>query len=150
MIPFPPFLGFNSYYRKTNNIPYKPYAPKAQCDNKNNYGTSYNSVNNCKSNSLHYNNNANSNSSSFYNSTNSQGRIQNNYNFNNNEILGECSFNSSDKKQNSKNEYEPIFTIFGINLYFDDILILALLLFLNTEDVKDNYLYIILIMLLFN
>lgn len=54
------------------------------------------------------------------------------------------------EKENSKNEYEPFFTIFGIDLYFDDILILALLLFLNTEDVKDSYLYIVLIMLLFN
>lgn len=82
---------------------------------------------------------------------NSQSRIEDKYDFNNsNKCYNKYSFNNCNEKENSKNEYEPFFTIFGIDLYFDDILILALLLFLNTEDVKDSYLYIVLIMLLFN
>lgn len=44
--------------------------------------------------------------------------------------------------------YEQFFEVFGIKLYFDDLLILALLFFLYKEDSHDDYLYIILIMLL--
>lgn len=38
--------------------------------------------------------------------------------------------------------------IFGIKLYFDDILIIALIFFLYNEGVKDNFLFISLILLL--
>jgi len=48
-----------------------------------------------------------------------------------------------------KHEYEEYINIFGFKLYFDDLLILALLFFLYKEDIKDEALYIILIMLLF-
>lgn len=40
------------------------------------------------------------------------------------------------------------FEIFGITLYFDDILLICLLLFLYNEGVKDQLLFISLIMLL--
>lgn len=40
------------------------------------------------------------------------------------------------------------FEIFGIKLYFDDILLICLLLFLYNEGVKDQLLFISLIMLL--
>ena len=56
-----------------------------------------------------------------------------------------CYNSASDK---SSNEYEQFINIFGFKLYFDDILILLILFFLYQEDVKDSYLYIILIMLL--
>lgn len=51
---------------------------------------------------------------------------------------------------NENTEYNSgeCFEIFGLKLYFDDLLIIALLFFLYQEDVKDNYLYIILILLL--
>lgn len=60
------------------------------------------------------------------------------------------------KKQDSKKEdtikaenaFEECFEIFGIKLYFDDLLIIALLFFLYQEEVKDSYLYIALILLL--
>ncbi len=40
------------------------------------------------------------------------------------------------------------FEFFGIKLYFDDILLICLLLFLYNEGVKDQFLFISLIMLL--
>lgn len=43
---------------------------------------------------------------------------------------------------------EPIFEIFGIQLYLDDIIILGLLFFLYQENVQDEILYIALILLL--
>lgn len=38
--------------------------------------------------------------------------------------------------------------IFGIKLYFDDVLILSLLFFLYQEDVKDEWLFLSLVLLL--
>lgn len=43
---------------------------------------------------------------------------------------------------------DPIFEIFGIQLYLDDIIILGLLFFLYQEGVQDEMLYIALILLL--
>lgn len=48
----------------------------------------------------------------------------------------------------SSNLEEPILEILGIQLYLDDILILALLFFLYTEGVQDEILFITLILLL--
>lgn len=45
-------------------------------------------------------------------------------------------------------EGEPIFEIFGIKLYFDDLLIIALIFFLYNEGVSDNLLFISLVLLL--
>lgn len=41
-----------------------------------------------------------------------------------------------------------IFEIFGIKLYFDDILLICLIFFLYNEGVQDQYLFIALILLL--
>ena len=46
--------------------------------------------------------------------------------------------------------YEQNFNIFGFNLHFDDLLILALLFILYKENSQDTYLYIALFLLLFN
>lgn len=54
------------------------------------------------------------------------------------------------KDDDENRAYEQYFEIFGIKLFFDDLLILALLFFLYKEEVKDNYLYIVLFMLLLN
>lgn len=44
---------------------------------------------------------------------------------------------------------DPIwFDLFGIKLYFDDVLILSLLFFLYKEEVKDEGLFLALVMLL--
>ncbi len=47
-----------------------------------------------------------------------------------------------------KSQEEPIFEVFGLNLYFDDILIIALIFFLYNEGVRDNMLFVSLILLL--
>lgn len=76
----------------------------------------------------------------------------------------ESSTKTSSKKENSSRYYsfgpiqfkspifddieEPIFEIFGIKLYLDDIIILGLLFFLYQENVQDEMLYISLILLL--
>ena len=51
---------------------------------------------------------------------------------------------------NSSNETKetPLFQIFGINLYSDDILLICLIFFLYQEGVKDDGLFIALILLL--
>lgn len=48
---------------------------------------------------------------------------------------------------NSSND-ETFFEIFGIKLYFDDILLICLIFFLYKEGVQDQYLFIALILLL--
>lgn len=53
------------------------------------------------------------------------------------------------KKEDTRNsEEEPIFELFGIKLYFDDVLIIALIFFLYSEGVQDNFLFIALVLLL--
>lgn len=55
------------------------------------------------------------------------------------------------KKASSKNEEanaEYFFEIFGLKLYFDDILIMCLIFFLYKEGVDDEYLFMALILLL--
>lgn len=48
----------------------------------------------------------------------------------------------------SINSDEPILEILGISLYLDDLIILGLLFFLYQEEVKDDMLFLILILLL--
>ena len=43
---------------------------------------------------------------------------------------------------------DDIINIFGLNLYFDDLLIIMLLIFLYNEKVQDNLLFISLVLLL--
>ena len=50
--------------------------------------------------------------------------------------------------QEEVSEEKPIFEIFGIRLYSDDLILLALLFFLYKEEVKDPSLFISLILLL--
>ena len=54
-------------------------------------------------------------------------------------------------KTSSKKEEvngEPFFEVFGLKLYFDDVLIICLIFFLYQEGVKDEYLFMALILLL--
>lgn len=50
--------------------------------------------------------------------------------------------------RNNEELGNPIFEIFGIKLYFDDVLIIALMFFLYSEGVSDNLLFIALALLL--
>lgn len=51
---------------------------------------------------------------------------------------------------NNNNIDKPIFELFGIKLYSDDLIILAVLFLLYEQNVKDEMLYIILFLLLFS
>lgn len=50
--------------------------------------------------------------------------------------------------QEDRNDEEELFNLFGIKLYQDDILLIGLIFFLYQEDVKDQYLFFALILLL--
>ena len=56
--------------------------------------------------------------------------------------------NNKHKKNNSKNSQVCFFELFGLNLYFDDILLISLIFFLYQEGVKDEELFVSLILLL--
>lgn len=43
---------------------------------------------------------------------------------------------------------DVLFEIFGLKIYFDDVLIISILLFLYSEGIQDEYLFISLILLL--
>lgn len=50
--------------------------------------------------------------------------------------------------QEDRQEEEEFFNLFGLKLYHDDILLIGLIFFLYQEDVKDQYLFFALILLL--
>lgn len=52
------------------------------------------------------------------------------------------------ENSSSKTEDSPLFHIFGIDLYYDDILLVCLIFFLYQEGVKDEGLFLALILLL--
>ena len=51
---------------------------------------------------------------------------------------------------NNNDSDKPIFELFGIKLYSDDLIILTVLFLLYEQNVKDEMLYIILFLLLFS
>ncbi len=53
---------------------------------------------------------------------------------------------ASSKIEEAKDDY--FFEVFGLKLYFDDILIICLIFFLYKEEVNDEYLFMALILLL--
>lgn len=57
--------------------------------------------------------------------------------------------NVSNTKKASE-ESTPLFSILGIKLYFDDLLILCIIFFLYSENVNDPYLFFALVLLLMN
>lgn len=50
--------------------------------------------------------------------------------------------------QTDRGEDESYFDLFGLKLYNDDLLLIGMIFFLYKEDVKDQYLFIALILLL--
>lgn len=52
------------------------------------------------------------------------------------------------KTSDKVNDTDILLEIFGIKLYFDDILLICLIFFLYNEGVKDQYLFVALILLL--
>lgn len=55
---------------------------------------------------------------------------------------------SKKEETSSQTEDSPLFQIFGISLYYDDILLVCLIFFLYQEGVKDDGLFMALILLL--
>ena len=72
----------------------------------------------------------------------------------NNSNITNTQFENKKEDSNENNETSSIessdyfFEIFGLKLYYDDIIIISLLFFLYTEGVKDQELFICLILLL--
>ncbi len=63
----------------------------------------------------------------------------------------QCSINYipvNTKKEKHQSDNVPVFSLLGINLYFDDVLLILVIFFLYNENVNDPYLFIILILLL--
>ena len=80
------------------------------------------------------------------NSVNNENRGLNN-NFKSSPIsIGPLRFNPNSLNDNTN----PVFDVFGIHLFLDDIIIIGLLIFLYQEDTKDEILFIILFLLLFS
>ena len=119
------------------------------------------------------------NNSKFYNNTNSHGGINNyaNPNYSHHEHVSNNNskenYHESNESFEKKNEFdkdfrqnsddlgsifnmfqidpsEALFDFWGFKVYFDDVLIICLLLFLYQEEVDDIYLFISLVLLLIN
>lgn len=74
-----------------------------------------------------------------------------NNNINTSKIIKNNSNNTIEDKQKASESLdasEAFFELFGLKLYFDDVLIICILFFLYTEKVKNDELFICLILLL--
>ncbi|MCI9287353.1 MAG: hypothetical protein HFJ57_05235 [Clostridia bacterium] len=71
-----------------------------------------------------------------------------NHNSTNYDFNYKCNCDKKSEARSNENEDSPLFQLFGINLYFDDILLVCLIFFLYQEGVKDEGLFISLILLL--
>lgn len=87
----------------------------------------------------------------------SKGNFVNSSNTINNKLLSENEKDYNENVQracnsldNNNDSDKPIFELFGIKLYSDDLIILAVLFLLYEQNVKDEMLYIILFLLLFS
>ena len=80
-------------------------------------------------------------------------QLQNNTNKKNNTETNTLNFQELDNTTDNRDrkndsETKEFFEIFGLKLYFDDILLICLIFFLYKEDVHDEMLFIALILLL--
>lgn len=128
MIPNYPFFGFPNYLKYANNNHKKPFQ------NSNNFS----------SNPQAFKSNIPESNSNIKTYCDTKNRKNFKYNSNQKNI-------DKHKKNNYDNFFsneQPIINILGINLYFDDILIICLIFFLYSEKVTDYYLFFVLILLL--
>ena len=79
---------------------------------------------------------------------NSNEQEKNNTYKENREVNDSQAVNANVRGEDLSQKEKPIFEIFVIKLFFDDILIVALIFFLYNEGVRDNLLFISLILLL--
>lgn len=117
---FKPMRNYNNIHNVSNNFNQKPQTHYSPSPNTGGY--KYRAYNNNVSNNLDCN--SSTSTSNF-----------------------PTVFNIGNEKSEEKQD-KPIFEIFGIKLYFDDLLILALLFFLYKEECTDDSLFIILVLLL--
>lgn len=64
------------------------------------------------------------------------------------DICNDSEKSHKNKPQNLPPNVDFVLDLFGLKLYFDDVLILSLLFFLYKEDVKDEWLFLALVLLL--
>ena len=156
--PFPFFTPYshkpyNHYNVKQNNNSTKNNQICSTSDsnkNTNNFSNSYQHYG-INSNNLDINSNMNSKIEKNSITNNLKGNTISSVSFNPLYSLIPKSFGPLNININGfSDSNEPIFELFGIKLFLDDIIIICLLIFLYEEDVKDEMLYIILIMLLFS
>ena len=55
---------------------------------------------------------------------------------------------TSPKNKSNKNTGDYLFDLFGLKIYSDDVLLVSLIYFLYSEDVKDDGLFLVLVLLL--
>ena len=145
------FPFFPHFYPKFNRS--YPQNSSKYVNNTLSYPTSY-AIN--SSNSLYRNNNYHNNNTTLKN-TSHRIRSSVSYNEKSNQTSSHHTIkekNSSDQTEKNKEEdrlldgTDAIFEIFGMQLHFDDILLICLIFFLYNEGVKDEFLFIALILLL--
>ena len=116
-----PYFGFPNYYGNLNNINSRKNT------NLDNFPPHY-SPNNKQAYS--------------YKNTTFNSNSLNNYNNNN------IKKDNNNEKIKKETKQSPFLTLFGISLYFDDILLICVILFLYSEDIDDSYLMLVLLLLL--
>ncbi len=134
--PFFPHFYTRPYYHypqsSTGNVNYSNVADKNFSNNIISNKTSPNDINNKKNNfskNYLYNKIIHKN---FSKGANFSGTLEN---------------TKSQNSESVKTE-DAIFEIFGIKLHYDDILLICLIFFLYKEGVKDEFLFLVLILLL--
>lgn len=71
-------------------------------------------------------------------------------NYNCSDTLNSNSFDEKHKEKNKSNKYTDnyLFDLFGLKIFSDDVLLISLIYFLYSEGVKDDALFLVLILLL--
>ena len=63
-------------------------------------------------------------------------------------MLSGFNFLNNFLNQKDRGADEEYFELFGLKLYYDDILLVCLIFFRYTEGIKDDFLFIVLVLLL--
>lgn len=135
------------------NYRYSRYMPNQPYLNSNHISTTNNDSNISSNNYTQ-----NSNNSNNINQNNSSNNNYNNINYiSNTKTIADRSSSQADestsrfdsnKNSNSDPDSDYFFEILGLKLYFDDVLIICILFFLYNEGVKDDELFLCLVLLL--
>lgn len=65
-----------------------------------------------------------------------------------NPIVNDAPKKEEEKNKSNNNTADYLFDLFGLKIYYDDILLISLIYFLYSEGVKDDGLFLVLILLL--